>query len=902
MKLPNFLSLILTCLLITPQQCQAIMPQVGGQQTQREPLPLENEEEQEEDEFDDKEEFDDVEFGEDEDFEGDELEERLREAIRIKERASKQASIFRQRSEIADRQIRLIRELKLLRAKLEGIERHLDEGDFENERDAEEAEEALAIQGSRLDEKFILLEVLDRKMDLLHLYDELQGENLKSESEAVKRLDKRLDGAALQVSKIYRAVRSGDAEEFEIEEWLEEQAGDFDEQIEILYLKMELHFARKEGLDDEVRELEEELRFFGEEMEGGEGDSEHENDGRSENQSRRIPELNLPKPILISQQEIAAASKLDFAKDIQPLLQTYCQDCHAGTDATSDLAIDNLSNQTPFVINRRHWENITQQIRVRSMPPTDSEQPNDENRRLMVAWLQNEIENFDYRSVSSPGHEPTRRLTHEEYNNTIRDLLGVDLRPADQFPADLTASSGFHNSANSLFIQPVTMERYLGSAEWVVHQAASTIKPAPTYQKMLQLLKERSPSAAIAHFANRAFRRPLDDEELSKLVDFYTQHAKESSPEQALQKTMEVILVSPSFLMRSSQQAQQAQSLVSDYELASRLSYFLWASMPDDTLFTLARDGKLQNPDELAAQARRMLADPRALTLGTQFLAQWLGTVNLKRVPRDQIDNPWATDSLVKAMEDESALFFYSLLRDNAPIERFIDADYTFLNAELAKHYDIDGVRGKNMQRVSLADNPRGGIFGQASVLTITSFPGRTSPVVRGNWILSELLGTPPPPPPPNVSEFDERIQERRLSQRQKLELHRQNPNCYACHNEIDPLGFALENFENFGQFRNRRPSDTTGKLPSGLEVNGIEGLRKAIVTERRNDLVQQMTRKLLAYALGRQLEYYDEASIRDIIAKFEAEDRRMQSLIRLIIQSETFRKQGLPPVNLANR
>ncbi len=825
-----------------------------------------------------------------EEFEGEigrEIAVRLEEAFSIRTEAAEQSATHRQREEVAEIQIRYLNELKSFLRKAEAAERHLEQGNA-SAKELERTEVQLAFFESELEERFVQLEICDRQLELLDLQFDLLHPSMKSELKQLKELLEVIDESRAEVSKMFRAFRNSEEERGErIAADLEQLEGHVDEQTEILRLKVELFLAREEGANEEIRELEEELRAIGEEFDRDDGP--HGEDVREE-------VTKLPPPIQVSAAEIREAGKLDFTTKIKPLLGKHCGDCHAGTEASGDLDIYALMKVEPFVMHRDHWLNVIQQIKVRSMPPADYEQPSDLERKQMLAWLQNAIENFDYETVRRSGHEPTRRLTHEEYNNTIRDLFGMDLRPADRFPADMTASSGFRNSANSLFIQPVTMERYLNAAESVVNQvqqAGPKSRPFASWMEQIRA-SEAEAVVAIRDFANRAYRRKISAEEEQQLLEFFAeQSAAGSSAEEAFAKLVQTVLVSPSFLMRNTGHPGEP-GLVSDFEMASRLSYFLWASMPDDELFRLATQGRLQDAKVLRQQVPRMLADPRAQTLGSEFAAQWLGIVNLKRVPRDQIDNPWATDSLFQALEDESALFFHSLVVDNANIEQFVDAKYTYLNEELARHYRIPGVKGDKMRRVELSDSTRGGILGHASVLTITSFPHRTSPVVRGNWILSELLGTPPPPPPPNVSEFDERIENRRLSQRQKLELHRKNPNCYACHSEIDPLGFALEKYEEFGRLRDRedrREIDITGKLPSGRIVKGLEGLRQALVTERRDDLMEQIARKMFTYALGRQLNYYDEAAVRDIISHAEKHERRLQPLIEAIVLSDSFRK-----------
>jgi len=306
----------------------------------------------------------------------------------------------------------------------------------------------------------------------------------------------------------------------------------------------------------------------------------------------------------------------------------------------------------------------------------------------------------------------------------------------------------------------------------------------------------------------------------------------------------------------------------------------------------------LKDPSVLVVQVDRMLADAKSSAFGSLFAAQWLGYNDLNRVRPGPIDNPWCTDSLCEAMLQESGMFFHSLVRDNAPVERLIDGEYTFLNQELAKHYKIEGIVGDEMRRVDWNETERatqrGGILGHASVLAITSFPGRTSPVLRGNWILTELLGTPPPPPPPNASEFDETIAEnRRLSQRQKLQLHRDNPNCYACHSQIDPLGFSLERFDWFGRYQGKNQKlAARGEFPDGTQFVGLRGLQDVIVDHRMDDLVTQLTRKMLSYALGRQLEYYDESTVREIVTQTKQDGRKIQTMIKAIVASDTFQMQ----------
>lgn len=783
------------------------------------------------------------------------------------------------------------------------IERQIESVDDDEVARVESLEEKLEASELRIEKYFALFGLIEPRVELQELLEEVREEELSSlasEAESLLVLQKkRVD---LTAEYFDRQLGEDGARIDQLERILEDLQEDFESRHTLLELELELHWAREEGDSEQIDELTAELKEL---REQNPIDARKDIDrSRSEMQSPRsrsettTAAQSLIRPVNVSVEEISSASKLSFEHSIFPLLKQYCYECHGAGSAAGDLNLEQLSRVRPLVSNRRHWLNIKQQIRIRSMPPEGSPVPSDEDRSVLVAWLTHAIDHFDYSQVRRPGFEEARRLTHEEYNNTVRDLFGVDLRPTDRFPADLKATSGFDNSSNSLFIQPVLMERYFGAAERIVHKTLSSSASSELRERVEQMIiGHQSLAEAVVSFAARAWRRPLTSTEKLELAKFFQDAAARTGSDRAgFLQAIQVILVSPNFLMRNDQVPEQTRSAyaVSSFELASRLSYFLWASMPDRNLFDLARRDLLQEKDVLEREVLRMLDDSKSETLGQLFAAQWLGFGNLHHIQPDQIDNPWATDSLLQAMKDESAMFFNSMVEANLPIDALITADYTYLNQELAGHYQITGVVGDEMRRVVLRNSRRGGILGHASILATTSFPGRTSPVVRGNWILSELLGTPPPPPPPNVSQFDESIEERdSLSARQKLELHRQNPNCYVCHSEIDPLGFALEEFGWFGRERRldgEDDLDVKGMLPNGTVVNGISGLRNALINERRDDLVEQMTRKMLSYALCRQIEYYDESTVKEIVETVENDNRRMRTLILAIVRSDAFR------------
>lgn len=584
----------------------------------------------------------------------------------------------------------------------------------------------------------------------------------------------------------------------------------------------------------------------------------------------------------------------DFGKGIRPTLEHYCFDCHDSASAKGDIDLESALAQTPLVRNRLLWENVAERVKMGDMPPKKKAQPSDADRLKLRAWLAAEIGGFNYSTVRNPGYVPARRLTREEYNRTIRDLVGLDLRPADDFPMDFSGTSGFSNSANTLFLQTAHLDRYFTAAEGVIDEVRAD---GNAWRNLAG--KPGVASETIARFMRRAYRRLPTEAEIKEVTQHYEASlAKRRSQPDALADAFKTILVSPNFLLRVEQSSNIAKDqAIGDFDLATRLSYFLWASTPDEEL--LAAAGELSDFEKRQDQVKRMLADPRSLSLGEIFAAEWLSTDDVgPRIRKDPIDNPWCTETLMTAMRAETAHFFHSLVRDNAPVSRLIDSDYTFLNAELAKFYRIGGVEGTAMRKVDLETTQRGGVFGHASVLATTSFPDRTSPVVRGKWILDTLLGTPPPPPPPDVPEIDVEGRGSRAATtlRKKLEAHRDSPRCAGCHSQIDPLGFALESYAEFGQWRGG--VDDRGTLPSGAKFRGPEGLKLALIDERIDDLGSQAIRKMLAYALGRQLEFYDEATVKEIAAKLKPTGYRFGDLVFAITESYPFTMKRLPSVS----
>ena len=411
--------------------------------------------------------------------------------------------------------------------------------------------------------------------------------------------------------------------------------------------------------------------------------------------------------------------------------------------------------------------------------------------------------------------------------------------------------------------------------------------------------------AILSKFARRAYRRPATTPELARLmkcVDFAKKEGE--SFERGIQLGVQACLSSPNFLFHAEPTATPKavkSTALGSYELASRLSYFLWSSMPDDELLNLAGKDKLQDPEVLAAQLKRMLKDPKAKALSVNFGGQWLMLRNLAGVAPSRRMFKDFTNELRTAMKTETEMFFDGIVHEDRPVLDFLDSDYTYLNQALAEHYGIQGVSGENFRKVALDGNKqRGGLMGMASILTVTSNPTRTSPVKRGKWVMEQILGTPLPPAPPNIPSLpDDKKEKLTGTLRQRMEQHRKNPSCASCHARMDPIGFGMENYDAVGGWRTADGTealDSSGKLPSGQSFNGPSEL-KGILLQKKDEFAKCLTEKLLIYALGRGIEAGDRCNVTSM-AKQVAEDKyKFSAIIRTIVLSEPFRKQRIDPV-----
>ncbi len=407
----------------------------------------------------------------------------------------------------------------------------------------------------------------------------------------------------------------------------------------------------------------------------------------------------------------------------------------------------------------------------------------------------------------------------------------------------------------------------------------------------------------LARLARRAYRRPIASDDLSALMAMYEKGSEWGGFERGIEQAVRALLVSPSFLFRIERDPDGAKPgsvfPVSDIELASRLSFFLWSSLPDDELMASAEQGLLSDPEELERQARRMLQDLRARALVENFAGQWLELRKVASAKPDELLFPSFNADLRFAMRRETELFFWDILRNDRSVLDLLDSDRTFLNERLAEHYGLPGVHGPQFREVHLADSRRGGLLGQGSILTVTSYPNRTSVVIRGKWVLENLFGMPPPPPPPDIPELEESApEEKKLPLRELMALHSRSPTCASCHVRMDPIGFALENYDAIGRWRKMDgdvPIDPSGSLPGGVTFEGPSELKRVFKTSFRDAFVKTVAEKLLTYALGRGLEYYDRPTVRGIAREAERSQFRLANMVVSVTKSMPFQMRRIP-------
>ncbi|HYF37444.1 MAG TPA: DUF1592 domain-containing protein [Prosthecobacter sp.] len=595
---------------------------------------------------------------------------------------------------------------------------------------------------------------------------------------------------------------------------------------------------------------------------------------------------------------LLADAKKSFREGVAPFVKKYCVKCHGNRRSKGGLNYEVALKNPGDAASSKRWKQAVANVSAHDMPPDDADnQPTDAERQMFLDWLAK----IKFLSPKDPGAFVIRRLTKVEYGNTLRDLFGVDPSVAQELPQEVPGE-GYLNT-----LSPMQSEQYLSIANEVLGRVlAPEGAPPTTMQKRLFGAPPpagadlRAEAKEIARtLARSAFRRPPSEAEINVLLGvFDLARASKLTYPASLRLMLKAVLVSPQFLyITPAKEAAPGQAIVplDDHQLASRLSYLLWATMPDPELATLADAGHLHEPAVLQAQVKRMLADPRSRALFDGFGAQWLGLGDLKNQTFDPAKFPQMTPEMRAAMYDEARLFFDSIVRENRSAVSFVAADYTFLNGTLATLYGLEKtVKGPQMRKVQLTNANRGGILGMPGILATTSFPNRTSPVRRGVWVLEQVLGEHVPPAPPNVPALEKQDgkQVANLTLRQRTELHRTDATCANCHKILDPIGFGLENFDAIGRWRDRDDTggaiDAAGELPGGKRFTSPKEL-KTIIATRKADLARNLTERLLAYALCRQLEGYDEIVVDHLMETIAKDGYRMQTLISAIVTSYPF-------------
>jgi hypothetical protein len=707
-----------------------------------------------------------------------------------------------------------------------------------------------------------------------------------------------------------------------------------------------------------------------------------------------------------------------FTTTVQPFLRRNCAPCHNDklTSGGINFAQYLTATTSAALQDRDQWELAVQKLRAGEMPPKAAPRPPADQVATVVNWVESSYARIDHDTPPNPGRVTAHRLNRYEYNNTVRDLLGLDLRVSDDFPVD-PYGYGFDNIGDVLSLSPVLTEKYLKAAEHIAKIAIPPPDPAkpvmsrylsdrsgqarqlhiqathefpvdgeftlraawypgvrdgarldgllyldgkevsrqaitindegdpgfqtsgvrvtaglhkieaevryqqpiriapfleyiqvygpdqqtppqstPAYQRIF-VCSQPTPDCRrriLAPLMHRAYRRPVTKSEVDDLLDLALRaQARGDSFDDSIRLALVALLVNPNFLFRIERDPAGSTSIhrLTDIELASRLSYFLWSSMPDDQLLGLAEQGRLHIPDVLHAQMKRLLDDPRSRALVENFGGQWLQVRNLDVLKPDPEKFRAFDAGLRDAMRTETELFFAAIIREDRSILDFLDGRFTYLNERLAKHYGVTGITGREFRRVELDGVERSGILTQASVLTVSSYPTRTSPVIRGKWVLENLLDTPPPPPPPDVPPLNEAAVGTTTSLREQLEQHRANAVCAGCHARMDPIGFGLENYDAIGRYRTTEgkfPIDSSGTLPNGKSFAGAAELKTILRADPQN-FTRALSGKLLTYALGRGLESYDRAAISTVVDRVQKDNYRFSTLIQAIVDSVPF-------------
>lgn len=599
---------------------------------------------------------------------------------------------------------------------------------------------------------------------------------------------------------------------------------------------------------------------------------------------------------------VSGAVVPEFKEGFRPIIERHCLECHDEKKQKGgvDLSVVTSSEEA---LGRYHLlRKVAEQVRSGEMPPEDEQALKPADKQTLLDWIAG---TFDTSKSPDPGPPLVRQLSRAEYNATLRDLLRINFDAASQagIPEE-NVVGGYSNRAGGLVLEPVLMEKFFAAADLALDylfgdkSAAGPLKTLLVVRPTDSTQPESALRKVLSVFLPRAFRRPVTDEEINAFARLGVSALTKGDPfEEAVRKAIKPVLVSPHFLLRLESSASEkpgTAARINNAELAVRLSYFLWATMPDEELFAAANNGTLSDPEGFEKQIRRMLSHQKAEALNRYFLERWLQLPSIQKALPSQNAFPSFTRSLRDAMERETRMFCEHLRKEDRSILEFLESDYTFVNPELAKHYGITSASQKDFAKVTLRpEDHRGGLLGMGSILTMTSHTDRTKPTARGKWILEVLLGTPPPPPPPNAGNFAPKSKDKAepKSFREKLTQHATNASCAGCHRRVDPLGFALEDFDAIGTWRSDvggQTVDNAGTLPGIGDFRGVEGLRR-VLQQKQPVIIRNMAAQTLSYALGRDLSYYDEPALDRIVGALPQNEHRFSSLILEVAKSYPF-------------
>ena len=599
--------------------------------------------------------------------------------------------------------------------------------------------------------------------------------------------------------------------------------------------------------------------------------------------------------------------------EVRPVLEGYCFKCHSDRKAEGGISFGEFGGALDVWRSRKEWTRVRDAIDGGRMPPEEAKELPVGVRAGLSEWIGRTLADVDVsRLPVDPGHVVPRRLNRTEYGYTVSDLFGIESVAFVGLPEDQVSEGGFDNEAATLAVQPLVIEKFLDAADAVVAEVWGD------RAALERLVFERPPGGdelaakeqaewneseaarrVLGRFLGLAFRREVGEEEVERYqVLFRGARASGDDYVTAMRLPVRAALVSPAFLFRTEEvETGGGAYRVSGRELANRLSYFLWLSLPDERLAELGARGSLADPEVLEAEVVRMLKDPRSQRMSRVFGMQWLRIGGLgQKIRPDRALFPHADDALLEAMREESVLFIDSVFREDRPLRTLLEADYTFANERLAAHYGMSGVASDEMRRVRIDGDGmgRGGVLTQASVLTVTSSPRRSSPVFRGKWILDVVLGQSPPPPPPNIPALGAAAERDVVSLREALGAHRADAACASCHDRIDPLGFALEAFDATGGLR-EGSVDNAGVLPDGSAFEGHDGLKELLRTKREGEFVRHFASRLLVFALGRELRFTDERALVTMLGRVREAGGSSRALVREIVLSYPFQYSKQP-------